>query len=218
MSRAAVLSVNAGLPREVEWRGKAVLTSIFKEPVAGRVRVGRLNIQGDRQSDLSVHGGADKAIYAYPSEHYAFWRSELPGIDLPWGAFGENLTTEGLLEDAVHIGDRFSAGAAEFIVTQPRMPCFKLGIRFNRPDIVKRFLRSGRTGFYFAVLREGEIGAGDPLDLVAEDESRITVADVVGLYAADAANQDLLRRASELPSLPESWREYFRERLWEPDA
>jgi len=213
-----VLSVNAGLPREVEWRGKAVLTSIFKEPVAGRVRVGRLNILGDRQSDLSVHGGADKAIYAYPSEHYAFWRSELPGIDFPWGAFGENLTTEGLLEDAVHIGDRFRAGAAEFIVTQPRMPCFKLGIRFNRPDIVKRFLRSGRTGFYLAVLREGEIGAGDPLDLVAEDESRITVADVVGLYAADAANQDLLRRASELPSLPESWREYFRERLWEPDA
>jgi MOSC domain-containing protein YiiM len=213
-----VLSVNAGLPREVQWRGKAVLTSIFKEPVAGRVRVGRLNILGDRQSDLSVHGGADKAIYAYPSEHYAFWRSELPGIDFPWGAFGENLTTEGLLEDAVHIGDRFRAGAAEFIVTQPRMPCFKLGIRFNRPDIVKRFLRSGRTGFYFAVLREGEIGASDPLDLVAEDESRITVADVVGLYAADAANQDLLRRASELPSLPESWREYFRERLWEPDA
>jgi MOSC domain-containing protein YiiM len=194
-----------------------VLTSIFKAPVAGRVPVGRLNILGDRQSDLSVHGGADKAIYAYPSEHYAFWRSELPGIDFPWGAFGENLTTEGLLEDAVHIGDRFRAGAAEFIVTQPRMPCFKLGIRFNRPDIVKRFLRSGRTGFYFAVLREGEIGAGDPLDLVAEDESRITVADVVGLYAADAANQDLLRRASELPSLPESWREYFRERLREPD-
>jgi MOSC domain-containing protein YiiM len=218
VSRAAVLSVNAGLPREVEWRGKAVLTSIFKAPVAGRVPVGRLNILGDRQSDLSVHGGADKAIYAYPSEHYAFWRSELPGIDFPWGAFGENLTTEGLLEDAVHIGDRFRAGAAEFIVTQPRMPCFKLGIRFNRPDIVKRFLRSGRTGFYFAVLREGEIGAGDPLDLVAEDESRITVADVVGLYAADGANQDLLRRASELPSLPESWREYFRERLWEPDA
>ena len=213
-----VLSVNAGLPREVEWRGKAVLTSIFKTPVAGRVRVERLNIVGDRQSDLSVHGGTDKAIYAYPSEHYAFWRSELPGIDFPWGAFGENLTTEGLLEDAVHIGDRFRAGAAEFIVTQPRMPCFKLGIRFNRPDMVKRFLSSGRTGFYLAVLREGDIGAGDPLDVVAEDENRITVADVVGLYAADAANQDLLRRASELPSLPESWREYFRERLGAPDS
>ncbi len=213
-----VLSVNAGLPREVEWRAKVVLTSIFKAPVPGRVRVTRLNIQGDRQSDLSVHGGADKAIYAYPSEHYAFWRNELPGTDFSWGAFGENLTTEGLLEDRVHIGDRFRAGSAEFIVTQPRMPCFKLGIRFNRPDMVKRFLRSGRTGFYLAVLREGDIGAGDSLKLVAEDDSHITVADVVGLYAADAANQDLLRRASELSSLPESWREYFRERLWEPDA
>jgi len=213
-----VLSVNAGLPREVEWRGKTVLTSIFKAPVAGRVGVGRLNIVGDRQSDLSVHGGADKAVYAYPSEHYAFWRSELPDIDFPWGAFGENLTTEGLLEDAVHIGDRFRAGAAEFIVTQPRMPCFKLGIRFNRPDMVKRFLHSGRTGFYLAVLREGDIGAADALGLVAEDERRITVADVVALYAADAPSQDLLRRASELPSLPESWREYFRERLREPDA
>ena len=213
-----VLSVNAGLPREVEWRAKVVLTSIFKAPVPGRVRVTRLNILGDRQSDLSVHGGADKAIYAYPSEHYAFWRNELPGTDFSWGAFGENLTTEGLLEDRVHIGDRFRAGSAEFIVTQPRMPCFKLGIRFNRPDMVKRFLRSGRTGFYLAVLREGDIGAGDSLKLVAEDDCHITVADVVGLYAADAANQDLLRRASELSSLPESWREYFRERLWEPDA
>jgi MOSC domain-containing protein YiiM len=215
---AKVISVNAGLPREVEWRGKVVLTSIFKAPVAGRVRVERLNISGDRQSDLSVHGGADMAIYAYPSEHYAFWRSELPGVDFPWGAFGENLTTEGLLEDRVHIGDRFRAGSAQFMVTQPRMPCFKLGIRFNRPDMVKRFLRSGRTGFYLAVLREGDIGAGDPLELVGEDDGHITVADVVGLYEADGANQDLLRRASELAALPQSWRDYFRERLGKPDA
>ncbi len=212
-----LLSINVGLPREVEWRGKAVRTSIFKAPVSGRVRVMRLNVDGDRQSDLSVHGGADKAVYAYSSEHYAFWRNELPGTDFPWGVFGENLTTEGLLEDKVHVGDRLRAGAAEFIVTQPRMPCYKLAIRFNRPDMVKRFLRSGRTGFYLAVLREGDIGAGDSIDLVAEDDTHITVADVVGLYAADAANQDLLRRASELPALPESWREYFRERLWEPD-
>jgi MOSC domain-containing protein YiiM len=180
--------------------------------------VSSLNVQGDRQSDLSVHGGADKAVYAYPSEHYAYWRNELPGMNFPWGAFGENLTTQGLLEDKVHIGDRFRAGSAEFIVTQPRMPCFKLAIRFNRPDMVKRFLRSGRAGFYLAVVQEGDIGAGDSLNLVAEDNSHITVADVVGLYAADAANQDLLRRASELSALPESWREYFRERLWKPDA
>ena len=213
-----IVSVHAGLPRQIEWRGKAVTTSIFKTPVAGRVPVTRLNIAGDRQSDLSVHGGADKAIYAYPSEHYEFWRNELPGTDLPFGAFGENFTTEGLREEGVHIGDRFRAGSAEFVVTQPRMPCFKLGIRFNRPDIVKRFLRSGRTGFYLAVLREGEIGAGDSLEPVALDASQITVADVVALYAADGANQDLLRRASESAALPESWREYFRERLWKPDA
>ena len=213
-----LLSINAGLPREVNWRGKVVRTSIFKAPVPGRVRVMRLNIEGDQQSDLSVHGGAEKAIYAYPSEHYAFWRSQITSTDFPWGAFGENLTTEGLLEDRVHIGDRFRVGSAECIVTQPRMPCFKLGIRFNRPDMVKRFLRSGRVGFYLAVVQEGEIGAGDSVDLVAEDNSHITVADVVELYAADAANQDLLRRASELSALPESWREHFRERLWEPDT
>jgi len=208
-----VLSINVGLPRDVEWRGKVVRTSIFKAPISGRVRVTKLNVQGDRQSDLSVHGGADKAVYVYPSEHYALWRNELPGVELPWGAFGENLTTTGLLEHKVHIGDRFRAGSAEFLVTQPRMPCFKLGIRFKRPGIVKQFLRSGRTGFYLSVVQEGDIGAGDALDLVAEDRNNITVADVTGLYAADAANQDLLRRASELPALPESWREYFRARL-----
>lgn len=213
-----LLSINVGLPRDVKWRGKVVRTSIFKAPVSGRVRVMRLNVEGDQQSDLSVHGGVEKAVYAYPSEHYAFWRNQIASTDFPWGAFGENLTTEGLLEDRVHIGDRFRAGSTEFIVTQPRMPCFKLGIRFNRPDMVKRFLRSGRVGFYLAVVQEGDMGAGDSLDLVAEDNSHITVADVVGLYAADAANQDLLRRASELSALPESWREYFRERLWEPDA
>ena len=212
-----ILSINVGLPREVAWRGKTFRTSIFKAPVSGRVRVARLNLQGDQQSNPTVHGGTDKAIYAYSSEHYAFWRNELPGTDLPWGAFGENLTTEGLLEDKVHVGDRFRAGSAEFIVTQPRMPCFKLGIRFNRPDMVKRFLRSRRTGFYLAVLREGDLAAGDSVDLVAEDNNHITVADVVGLYATDATNQDLLRRASELSALPESWRQYFRDRLWEPD-
>jgi len=213
-----LLSINVGLPRELEWRGKLVRTSIFKTPVSGRVAVTQLNLEGDRQSDLSVHGGAEKAVYAYPSEHYAFWRDEIPGTDFPWGVFGENLTTQGLLEDKVRIGDRFRAGSAEFIVTQPRMPCYKLGVRFNRPDMVKRFLRSGRTGFYLAVLQGGDVAAGDPIELVAKDENSITVADIVGLYAADAANQDLLRRASELSGLPESWREYFRDRLWKPDA
>jgi MOSC domain-containing protein YiiM len=213
-----LLSISVGLPREVAWRGNTVRTSIFKAPVPGRVRVGRLNLEGDQQSDLAVHGGIDKAVYVYPSEHYTFWREELPGIDLPWGVFGENFTTEGLLEDAVHIGDRLRAGSAEFVVTQPRMPCFKLGIRFGRPDMVKRFQHSGRTGFYLAVLREGEVTVGDSLEFVARDEQSVTVADVTGLYLTDATNQDLLRRVSDLPALPEGWRDYFRKRLWEPDA
>jgi MOSC domain-containing protein YiiM len=212
-----LLSVNVGLPREVLWHGKVVTTSIFKSPVSGRVRVTALNLDGDKQSDLSVHGGADKAVYVYPSEHYSFWRGELPGNDLPWGAFGENFTTEGLPEKAVHIGDRLRVGSAEFVVTQPRMPCFKLAIRFRRPDIVKRFLRSGRAGFYLAVVNEGAVAAGDSIELSAPGEHRITVADVVNLYTADAKNQDLLRRVSELSALPAGWRDYFRKRLWDPD-
>jgi MOSC domain-containing protein YiiM len=213
-----LLSVNVGLPREIEWKGKIVRTSIFKAPVTGRVKVTKLNLEGDQQSDLAVHGGIDKAVYVYPSEHYLFWREELPGADLPWGMFGENFTTEGSLDDnAVFIGDRFRIGSAEFAVTQPRMPCFKLGIRFGRADIIKRFLHSGRAGFYLAVLREGEVAPGDSIELLPRDEEGITVAEIVNLYKADAANQDLLRRASDLAALPESWRDYFRKRLWNPD-
>jgi len=210
-----LLSVNVGLPREIEWKGKIVRTSIFKAPVPGRIRVAKLNVEGDQQSDLTVHRGIDKAVYADPSEHYPFWRRELPGMDLPWGVFGENLTTEGLLEETLHIGDRLQVGSSEFVVTQPRMPCFKLGIRFNRPDMVKRFLQSGRSGFYFAVLKKGELAADDSIELVERDDHDVTVADVVD--RGDATNQDMLRRVSELPSLPNSWREYFRKRLWHPD-
>lgn len=213
-----LLSVNVGLPREALWNGKLVRTSIFKTPVKGRVRVAALNLNGDEQSDLSVHGGADKAVYAYPSEHYPFWRKELPGMDLPWAMFGENFTTEGMLEDVVYVGDHIKVGSAEFVVTQPRMPCYKLAIRFGRPDIVKRFLHSGRTGFYLAVLREGEVTAGDSIELLAQDEHGVTVADIVNLYTADAANQDILRRVSELPALPAGWRDYFRKRFWDPDT
>jgi MOSC domain-containing protein YiiM len=212
-----LLSINVGLPREIEWKGKVVRTSIFKTPVTGRVRVAKLNVEGDQQSDLTVHGGPDKAVYAYPSEHFAFWRKELPDMDLPWGVFGENFTTMGLLEETLHVGDRLRVGSAEFVVTRPRMPCFKLGIRFNRSDMVKRFLQSGRTGFYFAVLTDGEVTAGDAIELLKQDEQGITVADVVNLYRQDATNQDLLRRVSQLPSLPNSWRDYFRKRLWNPD-
>src|SRR3979490_1767642 len=187
-----IVSINVGLPREVRWHGKTVLTSIFKAPVQGSVRVRRLNVEGDRQSDLAGHGGADKAVYVYPSEHYAFWRAELPGVDLPWGTFGENFTTEGLVEDAVHIGDRLRIGSAEFAVTQPRMPCFKLGIRFGGPEIRARFLGSGRTGFYLAVTREGEVAAGDAVTPDGVIHPQGTGFTISGVYSADAANQDLL--------------------------
>jgi MOSC domain-containing protein YiiM len=213
-----LVSVNVGLPREVPWFGKTVRTSIWKSPVEGRVHVARLNLDGDRQSDLSVHGGPEKAVYVYPAEHYASWRRKLPGVDLPWGAFGENFTTQGLREDRVLVGDRLRVGSAEFTVTQPRMPCFKLGIRFGNPEMVKRFLESKRSGFYLAVLREGEVGAGDPIEREETRGSRLTIADVVSLYTSDAENQDLLRRATELPALPEGWREYFRKRLWNADS
>jgi MOSC domain-containing protein YiiM len=213
-----LLSVNVGLPREVEWHGRRVRTSIWKSPREGRVRVERLNLEGDRQSDLTVHGGPDKAVYVYPSEHYAFWRAELPDMDLGWGTFGENLTTEGLFETDVMIGDRMEIGSAEFRVTQPRMPCFKLGIRFGSDDMVRRFLHSERTGFYLTVLREGDVGADDTIEIAAHDPRGLSVADVAALYGRDAENQALLRRAVDSPALPESWREYFRKRLWEADS
>ncbi|MBI3769437.1 MAG: MOSC domain-containing protein [Deltaproteobacteria bacterium] len=213
-----VISVNVGRPRDVEWRGKMVRTSIFKDPVVSPVRVRKLNLDGDEQADLSVHGGSDKAVYAYPSEHYGYWREQLPGVELPWGAFGENLTTEGLSEHDLHIGDRLSIGSAEFVVTQPRIPCFKLGIRFGRPDMVKLFQRSGRNGFYLAVLREGVLSTGDAIRVLPDEQSRVTVAEIVRLYVADEPQQEPLRRASELAALPESWREYFRKRLWDPDS
>jgi MOSC domain-containing protein YiiM len=174
-----LVSVNVGRPRTVEWRGRRVRSAIWKAPVAGRVRVTRLSLEGDKQSDLRVHGGPDKAVYAYPSEHYAYWARELPGADLGWGAFGENLTTEGLLEGDVRVGDRFEVGTAELQVTDPRMPCYKLGVRFERDDMVKRFLTHGGSGFYLAVIREGEVEAGDPIRLVARGEQEVTIADVV---------------------------------------
>ena len=213
-----LLSINVGLPRGIQWQGKFVRTSIFKSPVSGDVRVSKLNLEGDQQSDLSVHGGVYKAVYAYPSEHYEFWRNDVPGADLRWGAFGENLTIQGLLEQEVCIGDRLRIGSAEFVVTQPRMPCFKLGIRFGRPDIVKRFLHSGRSGFYLAVLQEGQIAAGCSMEVLTRDPHGVTVAAIVSLYNADATNQELLRKASDLPALPPDWRDHFRKRLWNADG
>ena len=177
------------------------------------MRVSKLNLEDDEQSDLAVHGGVDKAVYAYPSEHYRFWREELPDVDLTWGAFGENLTIEGLLENAVHIGDRLRVGSAQFVVTQPRLPCFKLSMRLGREDMVARFLRSERTGFYLAVLQEGELTKGDLIELLAEDDHDVRVSDIVSLYNSDTKNRDLLRRVSELATLPASLRDHFRTNL-----
>ena len=208
-----ILSVNVGLPREADWQGKLVTTGIFKEPVKGPVMLRALNLEGDGQADLTVHGGVSKAVYAYPSEHYAFWRTELPAVDLPWGMFGENLTTEGLLEDAVYIGDRFRVGQTELMVTEPRMPCYKLGIKFGRADIIKRFLASRRSGFYFAVTREGMVSAGDALELIGREQQDISVADITRLYAFEKDDLKGLRRAVEVEALPENWKGYFRHQI-----
>jgi MOSC domain-containing protein YiiM len=208
-----LVSVNIGHPREVIYKGKTVTTGIFKEPVEGRIRLRTLNLDGDRQADLSVHGGLSKAAYAYPIEHYEYWREQLPGVDLPWGMFGENFTTEGLREDSVNIGDRFRMGAAEVMVTEPRLPCYKLAAKFGRDDIIKRFLHSGRTGFYFAVMQEGEVGTGDGIELVSRDEHSVTVADITRLYVREKDDMGTLRRAVQVTALPESWRVYFGKRI-----
>lgn len=208
-----IISVNVGLPREVAWNGGSVATGIFKQTVAGPVRVERMNLAGDRQADLSVHGGPYKAVYGYAAEHYAYWRKELGEDGLPWGMFGENLTTEGMDENSVYIGDRYRAGTAELVVTQPRTPCYKLGIRFGRPEMIQQFLHSGRSGFYFAVAREGELRAGDSIELVARDANSLTVGQINGLYRSEKHDREMLERAVRIEGLSENWRRYFREQL-----
>lgn len=211
-----IVSLNVGMPREVMWHGRAVTTGIFKSPVNGRVALRALNLDGDRQADLSVHGGEYKAVYCYPLEHYDYWKKELPGRDLPMGMFGENFTTEGLPQDSVHLGDRFSVGSAEVLVTQPRLPCYKLGVRFQSDDMVRRFLASGRTGFYLAVTREGNVAAGDEIKVISREGNAVPVSEITRLYIAkryDANDVKSLRRALQVAALPDSWKEYFRERL-----
>jgi MOSC domain-containing protein YiiM len=208
-----LISVNVGLPRVVMSNGDPVSTGIFKEPVAGLVMLRTLNLDGDRQADLSVHGGPSKAVYVYPSEHYDYWKHEFPEMKLPWGMFGENFTTEGLFESELNIGGKYSVGSAVVMVTEPRMPCYKLGIKFGRSDIVKRFLASERTGFYFAVLQEGEVGAGDPIELIKKGERSVRVSDITQLYTREKRNVGLLRRAIEVEALPEGWKSYFQHRL-----
>jgi MOSC domain-containing protein YiiM len=209
-----ILSVNVGLPREVLFRGEVVTTGIFKEPVQGRVRLLKLNLDGDKQADLTVHGGPDKAIYAYPSENYQYWRPQFPGTTLSYGTFGENLTTEGLMEDMVNIGDKFQIGnSVKIIATQPRMPCFKLGVKFGRMDIIKRFLASGRPGIYFKVLQEGEIGAEDEIQLISREKNKVTVKDIVRLYVDDEKDIETMQRAVRIKALPEGWRDHFRRQI-----
>ena len=227
-----LVSVNVGLPREVSWHRRTVATGIFKQSVSGLVTLGKLNLEGDRQADLSVHGGEYKAVYCYPLEHYAYWRRELPGRDLPPGSFGENFTTEGLLENSVHLGDRFSVGSAEVVVTQPRLPCYKLGIRFESDDMVKRFLASARTGFYFAVAREGQVTAVDEhanggprhdgpvneIRLLSSDPGAVPVSEITRLYIAKRFTTDdvaVIRRSLQVSAFPDSWKSYFETRLRE---
>jgi len=211
-----LLSVNVGIPREVRWRGRRVTTGIYKEPINGRVQLRMTNLDGDRQADLSVHGGEAKAVYCYPSEHYAYWKQELGRDDLPFGMFGENLTIAGMDEESVHIGDEFSIGSARVVVTQPRLPCYKLGIRFQSDAMVKRFLASGRTGFYLGVTREGDVGAGDPIAPLERDPAAARISDVTRLYVAKTygpAEVTLVERALSVAALPDSWKQHLRKRL-----
>jgi len=211
-----LISLNIGLPRDVVWHSRTVTTGIFKEPVEGRIRLRKLNLDGDRQADLTVHGGEHKAVYCYPVAHHEYWRSELPGRELPMGMFGENFTADVPLEDSVHLGDRFSVGSAELIVTQPRLPCYKLGLKFQSDDMVKRFLASGRTGYYFAVVREGEVAAGDEMTRTAQDPTGVTVSEITRLYIAKRFSPDDLisvQRALQVAALPQSWKDYFQKRL-----
>jgi MOSC domain-containing protein YiiM len=205
-----VVSVNVGTPKQVLVRDRTVLTSIFKSRVDGSVAVRRHNLAGDRQADLTVHGGPYKAVYCYPSEHYPFWAAQLPDTELTPGNFGENLTTEGLAEDEVCVGDQFRFGSAVLQVTQPRMPCFKLGIRFGRPDMVKRFWQSRRPGIYFSVVEEGDVATGDAIERTLRAPDGISIADVVALSLGDERSPELMERALRAP-LYGSWKEQIRE-------
>jgi len=206
-----VVSLNVGTPHQVPSGGGPVLTAIFKAPVEGRVALRRNNLAGDLQADLTVHGGRDKAVYAYPHEHYGYWRAELENREMPFGMLGENLTTEGVAEDQLHIGDTVRIGSAVLQVTQPRMPCYKLALRFGRPDMVKRFWHSGRSGFYFSVVQEGDVGAGDVIELITEDPGQVSVAEIGELARADTPDLDLLRRALASP-LKGGWKEQIEQR------
>lgn len=213
-----LVSVKVGLPRLLTWGGATFKTGIFKNPVSGGVMLRATNLDGDRQADLSVHGGVNKAVYGYPFEHYEAWNAELPDPVRTWGAFGENFTTEGLLEADVSVGDRYRVGSAVVRVTTPRLPCFKLAAKFQRDDMIERFVRSGRCGFYFSVIEEGEVGAGDQFELLGREDPTLTIAEVNRLYTAKSPDRESLQRSLDVKTLPESWRDRFRARLAEIDG
>ena len=208
-----VISVNVGLPKKIKFGKETVTTSIFKNPIKHRVKLYTLNLEGDKQADLTVHGGVDKAVYSYPSEHYKFWKKEIKDFEYSWGTFGENLTTEGLLEDVVNIGDQFQIGSAKVIATQPRMPCYKLAVRFGRMDIIRRFMASERSGIYFKVVQEGEIGVEDKIELIKSDENKVTIRDIVRLQTNGGRDTEMMNQAIKVRDLPDGWRNYFMEKL-----
>jgi MOSC domain-containing protein YiiM len=208
-----VLSVNVGLPRKVLFNGQIITTAIFKDPVKGPIMLRKINLDGDKQADLTVHGGVDKAVYSYPSEHYNYWRKQYPNIDIIWGMFGENFTTEGLMEDTVNIGDQVQIGSAKLVATQPRMPCYKLGVRFGIMEIIKRFLSSGRPGIYFKVLKQGEVKTDDKIEIIEKDKNNVTVKDIIRLYVDKdhVDNIETMRRAIKISALPEGWKYEFQQ-------
>jgi MOSC domain-containing protein YiiM len=213
-----LISLNIARPQLMVYKGTTISTGIFKKPVSGPVTLRTLNLDGDGQADLTVHGGVYKAVYGYPAEHYEYWRHELPGEQLPPGAFGENFTTEGLSEDDLHIGDRLQVGSSILMVRQPRMPCYKLAAKFQRDDMIERFLHSRRSGFYFSVELEGEVEKGNSIELISQNGDGITIAEMNRLIAHDRYNRELLQKAIATAELPESWREYFLPRLNGPAA
>lgn len=208
-----LISLNVARPRLLLYNGSSISTGIFKQPVPGPVVLRRLNLDGDRQADLGAHGGPYKAVYGYPSEHYEYWRKELPDTDLPWGMFGENFTTEGLDENELHVGDRLQVGSAIVMVRQPRTPCYKLSAKFRRDDMIERFLHSGRSGFYFSVEQEGSVAAEDSFQLLSHAPQAITIAEMNRLFVQDKYNRSLLEKAIATPAVPENWRHYLSERL-----
>ena len=199
---ARLLSVNVGLPRDIEWKGRTVHTGIWKDPLPGRCRVGRLNLDGDGQGDLAGHGGEQRAVFVYQIESYRYWEEQLKRTDLVPGQFGENFTIEGLADDVVCIGDRYQIGSAVFEVTQPRVTCYRVGIRMNEPRMPALLTSSGRPGFYFRVLREGEVGAGDDIVKVGEAKERMTVAEINALlYSPESCARPAAARRADRGAL-----------------